>query len=622
MSKFAKYSTVCISVVAAILALSSCNNFFNPKQEIKPTQNELFDDWYEYRSADMALYGLQQRLVEQLVVLGELRADMLTVTPNADADLVAVNDFQFSKDNKYVSPTNFFLLINSCNNFIHILETKHPEVLDPASPVSNYDRLYGEAVCMRAWAYFNAVRIYGKVPFIPESLVTMDEINNFVNTDGTYVDSVYIDYGLDGYHNIDTIYNKPVTLHKQLMDINAVIDKFVPQLENLKAIGVNYAIDNNDATWEITTWSTWSWHALLGQLYLYRGNLAKAEYHFHQIMYNSSSGNRYEITNAFANNNWKNIFSTIDNREDIYVLWFNKNYFQENSFQDLFETRDPHKYMLKPTRQAVMEFETDWNNWSVSVNGTDYAHAKIQNRGRPGDQYRGWTASYRYIKGGNYDDYLANSDVTLMLNYKALGDDRSVQAIMDGYDTVVYKYSINKTTFQQDEGFIVYRAASIHLYEAEIYIYYAFYDPGAKIVRTYTGNALNIVNDGSNYSVLSNRPQVGVRGRVGLNSITLPNIVYDRDPFTNEVTGYRDFTGNLPAKQRYLDKAILDERAKELAFEGERFYDLMRAAKRFGPVDGPTFLANKISAKYPAGQREQMRQFLMDPNNWYIHIFE
>jgi hypothetical protein len=29
-----------------------------------------------------------------------------------------------------------------------------------------------------------------------------------------------------------------------------------------------------------------------------------------------------------------------------------------------------------------------------------------------------------------------------------------------------------------------------------------------------------------------------------------------------------------------------------------------------------------VSAKYPAGQREQIYNLLLDENNWYIHYFE
>jgi hypothetical protein len=62
----------------------------------------------------------------------------------------------------------------------------------------------------------------------------------------------------------------------------------------------------------------------------------------------------------------------------------------------------------------------------------------------------------------------------------------------------------------------------------------------------------------------------------------------------------------------------MDERAREMAFEGERFYDLMRVAKR---RNDPAYLASKVSAKYPEGQREQIYNFLLSEENWYIPYF-
>ena len=236
MNRLTKYSISIISLFIGIMIFTSCKEFFNPEQNLNLTEDELFSDWYEYRSVEMGLYGLQQDLAEQLMVLGELRGDLLTITPNADADLVEIYNFNFSRDNKYVSPTNFFKLISACNNFIRILKNKHPEVLDRNSPVTNFDRLYGEALCMRAWAYFNAARIYGKVPFIYESLATMDEVEQYVNSPGTYIDSVYIHFSTDGYHN-DTVYNQPVALEKRMYDLDMVIDVFTNQLEKeVKAV--------------------------------------------------------------------------------------------------------------------------------------------------------------------------------------------------------------------------------------------------------------------------------------------------------------------------------------------------------------------------------------------------
>jgi hypothetical protein len=197
-------------------------------------------------------------------------------------------------------------------------------------------------------------------------------------------------------------------------------------------------------------------------------------------------------------------------------------------------------------------------------------------------------------------------------------EDRSVEAIMENVDTVVYKYSVMREPFDHDPNFIVYRAAGVNLYLAEIFNYLKFEDASGNVTSN-TLQALKVVNDGSYYDVSTNRTQMGVRGRVGLPGFTVQNIVFEFDPFTNEVIGWRNMSGNLPAKQRRLENQIMDERARELAFEGERFYDLIRVAKR---RNDPSYLASRVSEKYPPGKREYIYNLLMNEENWYIHYFD
>ena len=61
------------------------------------------------------------------------------------------------------------------------------------------------------------------------------------------------------------LYNQPVTLEKQYYTLEMVIDVFTNQLENdVKAVGVNHHMDNNDETWDVTIWNPWAMHALAG----------------------------------------------------------------------------------------------------------------------------------------------------------------------------------------------------------------------------------------------------------------------------------------------------------------------------------------------------------------------
>ncbi|MEX0980999.1 MAG: RagB/SusD family nutrient uptake outer membrane protein [Bacteroidales bacterium] len=619
MIKFVKYTAIIISLTVLVFSFFSCEDFLNPEQEIYITEDELYSDWYEYRSVAMGMYGLQKELVEQILILGELRGDLLTVTENADADLLEVYNFSVSKENKYASPTGFFKLISATNNLIRILKEAHPEVLDPDSPVNNYDRLYGEALCMRAWAYFNAIRIYGKVPFIHESLTSIDEIESYLNSAGTYVDSVHIEFGKDGYDN-DTTYHKPIELEKQYWDEKLIIDNFTNELETkVKAVGVNHYIDNNDNTWEVSIWNVNAMHTLLGLMYLTEGDLAKAVNYFERIVYFSSDNYRYQLDNTFANLNWRNIFVNISLQEHIYTFWYNKANQQQNEFQRIFDSREPHQYMLKPSKVAVLKWETIWNDFRLERNDSQPWKTYTIDLGTPGDFFRGYGVSYAYLRQG---EIIPKETIEEMLYLKSRGDDNSAFTLVESADTVVWKYSFHKNVFDQDANFIMYRAAGVHLWLAECYVYYVFEKNGGS-AQPFTSNAVNIVNSGANYSAAADRQQLGVRGRVGFggvnDGIKVGNMNYIRDPFTNEVVDHINLTGNFTGLQELLEDEIIEEKARELAFEGERFYELMRVAKRRGEA---SYLADRVAEKYPTHRRDEIYNLLLDENNWYIHYFE
>ncbi len=610
-----------IAIIMVVIGFNSCEEYFNPEQALIIKEENYYKNWYEYRAAEMGLYALQQQLVDQIVILGELRGDLLEITPNANKDLKDIYNFEISPENEYASPYNFYQLIGATNNLARKLERNFPEILEETPDITNYDRLYGEVLCMRAWAYFNAVIIYGKVPYIYPSLSSPEEIKAYINSPQIYYDVddiIYDKAGLDSTITTDTI-----ALEKIYLDVDMVIDTFTTQLpERIKTVGVIHNINNGDLTWDVTVWNNDAYKVLMGEMHLYNSNLTAAYSYFYPILFNyesETSNVKYGLDNKFADNNWVNIFTGIDPYEHILTLQFDKTYQQQNNLQSLFSAIPPNKYMLKPTKIAIDLWETIWMQQDIVKVLSNPEETYMYEIGFPGDFSRGNAVSYAYRKGG---ELLTEQEVRLMLSYKISGNDREIEDLMNSVDTVVYKYTVNKDIFDHDADIILYRAASIHLYAAEIYTYWLFDINGTGQLNTDINKSLSILNNGA-YKNPPDPAQLGVRGRAGFGSgddaVYIENIIYQHDPYTNEVIGFYDFTNNLPAKQRYLEEQILDERARELAFEGHRFYDLMRVAKR---REDPSFLADKVAAKFSGAKADQIRDHLMNEENWYVPLPE
>lgn len=77
------------------------------------------------------------------------------------------------------------------------------------------------------------------------------------------------------------------------------------------------------------------------------------------------------------------------------------------------------------------------------------------------------------------------------------------------------------------------------------------------------------------------------------------------------------YSGNYDAYvQQYVENLIVDEMALELAFEGTRFFDLMRVAHR---RNDPTFLAERVS-KRSGSKNAALYDKLCNPKNWYFPL--
>lgn len=148
----------------------------------------------------------------------------------------------------------------------------------------------------------------------------------------------------------------------------------------------------------------------------------------------------------------------------------------------------------------------------------------------------------------------------------------------------VSKYTRNREHgYQSDMPVILYRAADLHLMLAEAYN------------RMHDFNtALELVNNGCDS--LFTPASKGVRGRLSLGELSV-------DGSTTQ------------EKMLDLEEKILQERARELAYEGNRWFDILRIAER---RSSPSMMVEMMKDKYPEESHAEVESFYQDPANWYL----
>ena len=167
-----------------------------------------------------------------------------------------------------------------------------------------------------------------------------------------------------------------------------------------------------------------------------------------------------------------------------------------------------------------------------------------------------------------FSDHVSETDADIreQFSYKAVNG-----------DTVIWKYigldnvSSMRPAYQSNASWSVIRSANAYLLKA-----------AADLRLNNYASAFNFVNM--------------VRSARGL--ALLDNKVFN---YTNK---------------ELMDSVIFKERAREFAFEGNRWYDLMLQSK----LNGKNMLAKTVAAKYPANNRAAIMAKLEDENNWFISI--
>ncbi|BDD09099.1 hypothetical protein FUAX_15310 [Fulvitalea axinellae] len=374
----------------------SCSDFFDPAQDLVQERDEHYDTVEKVRRATIGAYGQLQGLVESLVIMGDLRAELLTTTRNYDAFLEEIAEHNISPDNPYANPRPFYEVILNCND---VLSKMAKAEADPHMTEDLMFAYEAEIRTLRAWVYLQLIQTYKAVPVVKEA-----------------VDGNFPDYEPREYGEADM-------LNFLLAEMRWVIEQ--PLLDWRV---FNEKNEEVSLPWRYTRINR---KALLGELYLLTGNYQSASDILRDCIINAGEGkdDRYLKCSSLSGsiswgNNWETVTvnaNHVSSLEHLTTIPFSKSNHQTNELLSIFSPLLTNKYLLKPTKVAV-------NNW------------KRQNNGN-GDSFRGLGSSY-FIYSGERADTVVNKYLRSKQGYL----DDAVYTIYRAADLhLMYAEALNRT---------------------------------------------------------------------------------------------------------------------------------------------------------------------------------
>ena len=579
------------------IAFVSCSDFFEQESD-----QIIYADKEHLNSATDSIYSVTgilnklQVLADRTVLLGEVRGDLTSITSVASSDLRDVALFQIGDDNQYNVPRDYYAVINNCNYFITHADT----ALKNNRNEYIFMKEYAAVKAIRAWTYLQLVLNYGRVPFVTEPILTKQD-----------AELTYPTYDLAGV-------------------CEYFINDLLPLAERYGREYPDYGtIRGNDVRF---LW--FPINIVLGDLYLWQASASgnteqyrQAALRYYQyISERNGQNSSYPVgINLFTwipgNTTWTGVTtwgslnaseSYMSNSELITMIPCDSTRSEGNysELRNLFNSTEEnnYKYSLTPSRR-IQEISADQWHCCVGTNATSVIYApKDLSLHRAGDL----RLVYNWSEGYTHD--------------KATGERIETQRIG--------KYSTRNVH--------IYRKMMVYLRMAEALNMAGYPRMAFQILSTGLNNDV-IVNDvcpyysesdstwlrrfdfpTSRYDIFTAEALVNYRITNAMNTMGIhsrgsgytPFNEYYQFPDSVEVDGQKQAVP-VATQQAYVSELLLTEEALEFAFEGTRFYDVMRFALRSS--NPGEFMGDIISARAGStNASEDIRSKLRNQENWYM----
>ena len=203
-----------IYVLILALFLGSCNDFLDEQPISEIPAAEMWQTARDAQAGVNEIYGqLRLALRENYWYWGEFRSDNFSKgAPNAVDQEMAISNL-LTSSHRSAAWTGLYRVINQANLAIKYL----PNVEMPS--VADKNDLLGQALTLRALAYFYAVRVWGDVPLITEPVESLKEGEYQPKTDRQ---TVLLDVVLPDLRKAETLINRVGNKERKKISIYGV----------------------------------------------------------------------------------------------------------------------------------------------------------------------------------------------------------------------------------------------------------------------------------------------------------------------------------------------------------------------------------------------------------------